>query len=188
MNSSSFHFALFINGILLMMLASAMIAPGALDLVDGNPDWKVFAGAAGITFFAGAMMALANIGAQPSFSQKSGYLLTVMSWLFVSLFGCLPFMLGPPEVDFTSAFFESMSGLTTTGSTVLVGLDNMAPGLLLWRSMLQWIGGIGIVVMAMVLLPVMRVGGMQLFRVESSDISGKIVPRFYHLATMSACQ
>jgi trk/ktr system potassium uptake protein len=186
MNSSSLQFTLFINGILLMMLASAMIVPGVLDLANGNPDWRIFAAATGVTFFTGLMLTLANIGAAPEFSYRSRYLLTVLSWLFVALFGCLPFALGPFNLNFTAAFFESMSGLTTTGSTVLLGLDKLAPGVLLWRSMLQWIGGIGIVVMAILLLPAMRVGGMQLFRVESSDISGKIVPRFYQLATLTA--
>jgi trk/ktr system potassium uptake protein len=186
MKSPSLQFTLFINGVLLMMLAGAMIAPAAIDLDDGNPDWQVFAGAMGITFFTGVMLILANYGVRPIFTSRSRYLLTVLSWLFVSFFGCLPFALGPLDLNFTGAFFESMSGLTTTGSTVLLGLDNLAPGLLLWRSMLQWFGGIGIVVMAIVLLPAMRVGGMQLFRIESSDISGKVVPHFYELAMLTA--
>lgn len=186
MNFSSLQFILFINGILLMILAGAMFPPAVLDFASASPDWQVFAAAMGITFFAGMMLALANTGASPEIGYRSSYLLTVVSWLSVALFSSLPLTLGSLNLSFTSAVFETMSGLTTTGSTVLVGLDNMAPGVLLWRSMLQWIGGVGIVVVAILLLPAMRVGGMQLFRTESSDISGKTVPRIYQLAAFTA--
>lgn len=186
MNPRSIQLILFIDGIILCILAGAMIVPGVLDFLQGNNDWQAFAAAAGVTLFTGLMLALTNHGPAQRIDHRASYLLTILSWLLVGAFGSLPLWLSSLKLNFTDAFFETMSGLTTTGSTVLTGLDKMAPGLLLWRSLLQWIGGIGIVVMAIVLLPLMRVGGMQLFRTESSDISGKIVPRVYQLAALTA--
>lgn len=186
MDFRSIQFVLFVNGIILCILAGAMIAPGILDFLHSNRDWQVFAASGGVTLFTGLMLAIANNGPPQRIDQRTSYLLTILSWSLVGAFGSLPLWLSSLKLSFTDAFFETMSGLTTTGSTVLTGLDTMAPGLLLWRSLLQWIGGIGIVVMAIVLLPLMRVGGMQLFKAESSDISGKIVPRVYQLAALTA--
>jgi len=84
-------------------------------------------------------------------------------------FAALPFMLGAPNASWTDAYFEAISGMTTTGATVFVGLDDMPRGVLLWRSVLQWLGGLGIVVVALVFLPVLRVGGMQHFQSEGFD-------------------
>ena len=96
-----------------------------------------------------------------------------MAWVVLALFGALPFMMSTTGLNFTDAFYEAMSGLSTTGGTVIVGLDNAPPGILLWRALLNWFGGIGIIVMAIAILPVLRVGGMQLFRTESSDRGDK---------------
>ncbi len=186
MEYPAFRFILFLNGILLMILSGLMAIPAVADGVTGNADWQVFAGSAAVTLFSGVMLVLANRGGVPDIGHRTGYLLTVSCWLVVAAFGSVPLAMSSLNLSITDAFFETMSGLTTTGSTVLSGLDHMAPGLLLWRSLLQWIGGIGIVVMAIVLLPAMRIGGMQLFRTESSDISGKAVPRIYHYAVITA--
>jgi len=105
------------------------------------------------------------------------FLLTTGVWLALPIFGALPFMLGATGLGFTDAFFEAMSGLTTTGATVISGLDELPKGLLLWRGLLQWLGGVGIIVVAMVFLPELRVGGMQIFRAEGFDTMGKILPR-----------
>jgi len=105
------------------------------------------------------------------------YLITVSSWCLFAMIGAVPLYLALPSVSFTDAFFESMSGITTTGSTILVGLDSMPRSLLLWRGSLQWIGGIGIVMLGIAILPFLRVGGMKLFSSESSDWSGKSLPR-----------
>ena len=105
------------------------------------------------------------------------FLITTLVWLVLPLFGALPFMLGAPKASFTDAFFEAMSGLTTTGSTVFTGLESLPKATLLWRGMLQWFGGVGIIVVAMALLPALKVGGMQIFRSEGFDTMGKVLPR-----------
>jgi trk/ktr system potassium uptake protein len=184
-NDSALRLVLYIDGLLLLMLSAAMAVPIAVDYQSGNTDWMVFAASAALTTFVGGLLALTCQGPEARMDQRAGYLLTVSAWIVVGVFASLPLYFSTLQLTFTDAFFETMSGLTTTGSTVLTGLDNMPPGLLLWRSLLQWIGGIGIVVMAIVLLPVLRVGGMQLFRTESSDISGKPVPRLIRIAEVT---
>ncbi len=169
----------FVVGALMLVLTLFMLPPMLADLVVSNEDWKVFAGSALITGFAGLMLVLISRDAwSERVRLKEGFLLTVSSWLTISLFGAIPYLfLQEPGMSFADAWFETVSGLTTTGSTVLSGLDRMAPGILLWRSLTQWIGGVGIVVMALIMLPFLKVGGMQLFQTESSDRSDKIVPQ-----------
>ena len=104
-----------------------------------------------------------------------------MAWLVIAIFGALPFAFSELQLSLTDSFFEAMSGVTTTGSTVIVGLDHAAPGILLWRAILQWLGGIGIIVMAVAILPVLQVGGMQLFRVEAFE-TDKVLPRAAQIA------
>ena len=166
-----------VAGILLTTLGCAMLLPAILDLLLSNPDWLTFAFSAGITLFCGVALVLATWGRAESLSVKQAFILTVVSWVALVTFAALPFWLGELQLSFTDAFFESMSGLTTTGATVITGLDRTAPGQLLWRGLLQWIGGIGIIVMSIAVLPMLQVGGMQLFRMESSDTSEKILPR-----------
>ena len=113
---------------------------------------------------------------------SQAFILTTLTWLFIAIFGSLPFVLTDLNLSFTDAFFESMSGVTTTGSTIIADLNNVSKGLLFWRSTLQWIGGIGIIVIAISVLPLLQVGGMQLFRMESSDTSEKVLPRTAQIA------
>ena len=110
-------------------------------------------------------------------SIQQAFLLTTTVWVTVPLFGALPFLLGETDLGFVDALFEAMSGVTTTGTTVIAGLDDLPSGLLLWRGLLQWLGGLGIVIVALVFLPEMRVGGMQFFRSEGFDTFGKALPR-----------
>jgi trk system potassium uptake protein TrkH len=155
-----------------------MAAPVAVDWQTGNADWQVFMLSGVTTGGAGLLLAVSAREERPtSLDRKQAFLLTSASWVVLPAFAALPFL--GLEVDYPDAFFESVSGLTTTGATVLVGLDVLPPGILLWRSLLQWIGGIGIVVMAMVMLPFLKIGGMQLFHAESSDRSEKIVARSF---------
>ena len=128
-------------------------------------------------------MALASAnGVVDRLSIQQTFILTTSVWLALPFFGSLPFYLGNPGLSFVDSFFEAMSGLTTTGSTVLVGIDELPEGLKLWRGLLQWFGGIGVIVMAMVFLPALRIGGMQLFRSEGFDTFGKILPRAGQIA------
>ncbi len=168
---------MFVIGMLLLVLTLFMIPPMLADLVRNNTDWQVFAGSAVITGFIGLMLVLVSRDAwSERVRLKEGFVLTVASWLSVSLFAAIPYMFTEQPLSFVDAWFEAVSGLTTTGSTVFTGLDNLPEGLLLWRSLTQWIGGLGIVVMALIMLPFLKVGGMQLFQTESSDRSDKIVP------------
>lgn len=155
----------------------------ALDAVHGDPNWQSFFAAGVLTTGFGGLVALAcRNGVGPGLSMQQTFLLTTGVWVVLPLFGALPFMLGVPGASFTDAFFEAMSGLTTTGTTVFSGLDTMPRGTLMWRAILQWLGGLGIVIVAMVFLPVMKVGGMQFFRSEGFDTLGKILPRALDIA------
>lgn len=163
-------------GLLNCGLAVGMLAPALVDVVDGNEDAKVFFGASIVTVFFGGLMVLGGYDPKPArLGLREGFLLTSLTWIVVCAFASIPFLglgLGPAD-----AYFEAMSGLTTTGATVLVGLDNLPRGVLLWRAILNGIGGLGIIVVAILILPFLRIGGMQLFQTESSDRSEKIRPR-----------
>ena len=175
---------LFIVGILLATLAVAMVLPAVADAAVGNRDWQVFAISAALTLFVGGILVLSTRGAvRGGIGLRQAFVLTTLCWLVIPTFAALPFMFADLKLDYTDAFFEAMSGVTTTGATVIVGLDHAAPGILLWRALLQWLGGIGIIAMALVVLPMLQVGGMQLFRMESSDRSEKALPRAAQFAT-----
>ena len=178
-----FRPALFLIGILLTTLAVSMLAPFTVDLFNGHEDWKIFAAAGTLTLFVGGLLVLTNQSQVRKLSIRQAFLLTAASWFFLTMFAALPFVFSEIKLSYTDAFFEAMSGLTTTGSTVITGLDDAPPGILIWRAILQWLGGIGIIVMAIAILPLLRVGGMQLFRMESSDQSEKALPRAAQVAS-----
>ncbi|WP_424979692.1 TrkH family potassium uptake protein [Leisingera sp. S232] len=173
----------YVIGLLVVILGAMMVFPLLVDLYDGRGEWHVFLESAVFTILVGGLLALscAN-GVKEGLSIRQTFLLTTTVWLALPLFGAIPLMLGATELRFVDAFFEAMSGLTTTGSTVISGLDDLPRGLLLWRGILQWLGGIGIIVVAMVFLPELRVGGMQIFKSESFDTFGKILPRAQAIA------
>ncbi len=177
-----FRPVLFVVGILLTTLALAMMLPVVADGVDGHPDWKVFLAAGVFTLFVGTSLILANRTAEMRLSVRQAFVLTTVSWIVISAFAALPFAFSDLDMRYADAYFEAMSGLTTTGSTVIEGLDKAPPGILLWRALLQWLGGIGIIVVAIAILPMLRIGGMQLFRAESSDRSEKVLPRAAQLS------
>ncbi|MGO4852513.1 TrkH family potassium uptake protein [Phaeovulum sp. W22_SRMD_FR3] len=167
-----------ILGIILAVLSITMLLPAGIDYWDGDDNVHGFLDAALITGFVGVLVSLATRPASPQgLSARQAYLLTALIWVLIPLFGALPFLLGAPDINFTDAYFEAVSGITTTGSTILTGLENLPRGVLLWRGMLNWMGGLGIAFVAMIFLPVMRVGGMQFFRTEGFDTLGKILPR-----------
>ena len=172
----------FIIGYLLLVLSGAMLVPMLADLAAFNEDWQVFAVSASLTLFFSVLLILTNRQAKVTLNLRQTFVLTSLAWIVVCLFSSLPFMLSSLRLGFADGFFEAMSGLTTTGSTVIIGLAEQPPGILLWRSLLQWLGGIGIVGMGIVILPFLRVGGMQLFRSESSEKTEKVMPRAADLA------
>ena len=177
---------LFILGLVLGAFALAMLVPMAFDLDNGHPDWCAFATGAAITLFAAGLLVLGGwSGQRPRFTAREGFLLTGVSWVTASAFGSLPLMLGELRLSFGDAFFETASGLTTTGATLLTRLDRLSRGLLLWRAMLQGVGGIGIIGMVVALFPFLRVGGMQLFRSEFSEKLDKPLPRAAEIAAVT---
>lgn len=174
-------------GFLYAGLAAAMLVPAMVDVATKNADWQAFVFSSFLTGLAGTLLALAVRGTlRKGLNMRQTFVLTVMAWVTLPAFGSLPFLwLG---IGYADAMFESVSGFTTTGATVLEGLDSLPPGLLVWRSMLQWIGGVGIAVMAVVLLPFLRVGGMQLFQTESAERTEKIVSRsVQHIRLIAIC-
>lgn len=173
---------LFIVGILLSTLAVAMTLPALADLAVANPDWRVFASSSALTLFIGVALILSTRSSSRRINLRQAFVLTALCWLVIPTFGAFPFAFSVLDLNYPNAFFEAMSGVTTTGSTVIVGLDKAPPGILLWRALLQWLGGIGIIAMAITVLPLLQVGGMQLFRMESSDKSEKALPRTAQIA------
>ena len=169
-----FQPVLYIIGYLLSALSIILCIPAAVDAFYGDNQWQSFTFASLISLFFGIILILANKSDNFGISLKQAFLVTTLSWVFIAFFGSLPFIFSDLELSFTDAFFESMSGITTTGSTILSNLDNSPHGILIWRSLLQWFGGIGIVVIAIAFLPILKVGGMQLFHTESSDSSEKV--------------
>ena len=163
-----------------------MFVPAAADLAVGNQEWQVFATGAALTLFIGVMLVLTTHSDVRNLSLRQAFILTTLSWVLMPAVAALPFVFADLGLSYTNAFFEAMSGLTTTGSTVIIGLDQTKPGILLWRALLQWLGGIGIIAMAISILPLLQVGGMQLFRMESSDTSDKVMPRAAQIVTAIA--
>jgi trk system potassium uptake protein TrkH len=171
-------------GILLVILAVFMIPPMVADLAAGHPDWQVFLTSACLTLFTGVSLVLMNRApGAADLTGRQAFLLTTLVWVVLTFFAALPLQFSELELGLADAVFEAMSGITTTGSTVIVGLDSAPPGILLWRAILQWLGGIGIIVMGVAVLPILSVGGMQLVRAESSDLSDKILPRAAQIAS-----
>ena len=172
-NNKTVFFAI---GILLVILGVFMFMPFIVQLIFDEKN-STFISSASITIFIGILLVLANSEEDRKLDLQQAFLLTVLSWLSIAIFGCLPFMFSDLSLSFIDSFFESMSGITTTGSTIISNLDNAPKGILLWRAILQWLGGIGIIVMAITILPLLNIGGMQLFRMEGSDTTEKILPK-----------
>ena len=170
-------------GRLIVVLGTAMLLPLALDLADQNGNAVGFMLAAFLTLAAGlALVLVTQRRGAGGLTRPQAFLLTVVVWVILPVFGALPFVFGAPGAGAADAYFEAMSGLTTTGATVFTGLDEAPRGMLLWRALLQWFGGLGIVIVAIVFLPAMRIGGMQFFRSEAFDLSGDVMPRVTEIA------
>lgn len=171
----------YVNGFLLSVLSLSMILPMMADWYFGSDDWKVFFICIIVTSFFGGAMILSNTGRQFTLSIRQAFLLTASSWIVSCLFAAVPFWLTSLNLSATDSFFEAMSGITTTGSTVIVGLEHAPAGILLWRAILQWLGGVGIIIMTLSVLPVLNIGGMQIFRTELAE-SENALPRATRLA------
>ena len=172
-NNKTVFFAI---GVLLITLGTFMLIPFFVQFIYDERN-GTFLSSASITIFIGILLVLANLEENKKLNLQQAFLLTTLSWLSIAIFGCIPFLLSNLNLSIVDAFFESMSGITTTGSTIITNLDNAPKSILIWRAILQWLGGIGVIVMAITVLPLLNVGGMQLFRMESSDTTEKILPR-----------
>lgn len=172
----------YVIGILLSALSVGMALPMLVDLYYDNPDWKVFFMCTLTTAFFGGVLVLVNSGPALNISPRQGFLMITLSWVFLSVFSALPFWYSELGMSFIDSLFESVSGITTTGSTVIVGLESIPKGILLWRAMLQWLGGIGIILMALSVMPFLKIGGMQLFHTELSEHE-KALPRIAKFAS-----
>lgn len=174
---------LFANGLLLVVLAAAMGIPLTLDLLTQGGEAPAFAAGLAITGFIGAALAFAGHGrGHFGLGTRQAFLFATTGTILAALFCALPLVLGSRHLSYTDAVFEAVSGITTTGATVLTGLDAAPLSLLLWRALLQWLGGASLIVAALALLPLLRIGGMQIFRVESSGKDRQHAPRLPRLA------
>tara|TARA_Y100000589_G_scaffold331815_1_gene387233 strand:- start:10 stop:1395 length:1386 start_codon:yes stop_codon:yes gene_type:complete len=160
-----------------------MLIPLLVNLTNSNIFWDNFLNSSLISIFLGTCLIIVTRGTKKNLNVKQIFVLTSASWLTTAIIAALPFYLGELDISYTDAFFESMSGITTTGSTIISGLDECSPGILIWRAMLQWFGGIGFVVLAIAVLPGLRVSGNQLFQTEFSDSSSRARLRLTSLAT-----
>ena len=171
----------FLIGILLIVLGASMLAPYSLQLIFKENSHS-FISASIVTIFIGSLFVLGNLEKEFKLNLRQTFLFSSLAWIMVAVFGSLPFLLSTQEFSFSEAFFESMSGITTTGATIISNLDSAPKSILLWRAIMQWLGGIGIVVMAITILPLLQVGGMQLFKMEGPDSTEKILPRTIEVA------
>ena len=178
---SNYKTVFFTLGILQIILGVFMLIPVIAQFFYDEFD-SSFVGASIVTIIFGSLFFLSNLDHEKKLNLQQAFLLTSLSWLSIAIFGSLPFVFSSTEFSFTNAFFESMSGITTTGSTIISNLEIIPKGILLWRALLQWLGGIGIIVMAITLMPIMNVGGMQLFKISSNDSSEKILPKSKEIA------
>ena len=178
---SNYKTVFFTLGILQMVLGVFMFIPIILQFVYSEIDSSFF-GASIVTIIFGTLFFLSNLDHDKQLTLQQAFLLTALSWLSIAIFGSLPFFFSDLNFSFTNAFFESMSGITTTGSTIISNLNEMPKSILLWRAILQWLGGIGIIIMAITLMPIMNVGGMQLFKISNNDSSEKILPKSKEIA------
>ena len=172
-----FRSILNIIGLLLCIQSIAMLIPMVFDLYYKNDDWVQFFYSSLITFFIGIILNISFRKKNIKLGIREAFVLTISSWIIISIFGALPFIYSSSSLTYTDAFFESVSGITTTGSTVISNLENLSEGILIWRSLLQWFGGIGIIVLAMAILPTLQIGGMQLMHMEHDDPYEKTIPK-----------
>ena len=173
---------LMINGYLISVLGLAMLIPAAVDMLETGRNWSLFVTSSIVSLFIGLSLFLGNRTKIEKITLQQGYLLTAVSWVSLTLLATLPFILSDVTPGFADALFEAMSGLSTTGATVITDLEILPDSILLWRSMLNGLGGVGIVIFAVALLPFLGIGGMQIFQRENSDLNDKFMPKFNYIA------
>ncbi len=173
---SNYKTVFFTLGVLQIILGLSMVVPIFTQIIFSELD-SSFISSGIISIIFGVLFFITNLDHDKKISLPQAFLLTALSWISIAIFGSLPFIFSSLDLSLTDSFFESMSGITTTGSTVIINLDDAPKSILLWRAMLQWLGGIGIIVMAITLMPIMNVGGMQLFKISDQYSGEKILPK-----------
>ena len=173
---SNYKTVFFTLGVLQIILGLSMIIPLIAQFIFNELD-SGFISSGIISIVFGILFFISNLDHDKKLNLHQAFLLTGLSWISIAVFGSLPFIFSSLNLSFTDGFFESMSGITTTGSTIITNLDSAPKSILLWRALLQWLGGIGIIVMAITLMPIMNVGGMQLFKISSNNTAEKILPK-----------
>ena len=166
----------------MVILGIFMMIPYGIQLLYGENN-SSFLSSSVTTIFLGILTILINLKRDNQLNLQQAFLFSVLTWVSIAIFGSLPFMLSSLKLSFSDAFFESMSGITTTGSTVILDLDSSPKSILIWRAIMQWLGGVGIIVMATTVLPLLKVGGMQFFKTDSSGTE-KILPKTIEVATI----
>ena len=170
-------------GVLLCLIGAAQFIPAILDLKAESLNAKSFFLSGVFALFVGGSFVFSNLGYHKKMSVHDGFLMATLCWAAAGIFGAFPLWMSDLELSLVNSLFESISGITTTGASILTDLEKASPGLLLWRSMIQWMGGAATIVFATIFLPYLRVGGMQFFRSETSGLSSKIMPRSEDLAS-----
>ena len=173
---SNYKTVFFTLGVLQIILGISMSIPIIIQFIFNELD-SSFISSSIICIIFGVLFFLSNLDHEKKLNLPQAFLLTALSWISIAIFGSLPFVFSELNLSITDSFFESMSGITTTGSTIIINLNEAPKSILLWRAILQWLGGIGIIVMAITLMPIMNVGGMQLFKTSSKDTAEKILPK-----------
>ncbi|WP_378942632.1 TrkH family potassium uptake protein [Mesorhizobium sp. ANAO-SY3R2] len=182
MNRIAVRAAIHVAAVFAIYLSVAMLIPAAVDLYYGNEDWRSFTFTALLMGGLALAIALSTQGPRPPANTRFGFLLVNLLWLTLAIAGAVPFMTSSLHLSVTDAFFESVSGITTTGSTVISGLDTAPPGVLIWRSLLTFMGGLGVIALGLFLLPFLNIGGVSYFKIESSDIEDRPFERFQTFA------
>ena len=172
---SNYKTVFFTLGILQIILGIFMIIPLFIQFFYNEVD-SSFIISSIISLIFGTLFVISNLDYDKKLNLHQAFLLTSLSWITVAIFASLPFFFSDLNLTFTDSFFESMSGITTTGSTIITNLETAPKSILIWRALLQWLGGIGIIIMAITLMPIMNVGGMLLFKVFNNDSSNEILP------------
>ena len=166
-----------VGGTVICAVGFLLFIPLITEIIYRSESWQSYAVPILLYLIVGGSLVITNRNVELKISTKEAFIITVLSWILLAFLSAIPFIYTKVNLSLVDALFESMSGITTTGSTVINDLDYLPKGILIWRSMLQWLGGIGIVVIALIILPFLRVGGMQLFHLEGDDPYEKFLPK-----------
>ena len=166
-----------VSGTVLCAVGFLLFVPLITEIIYKTESWQSYAVPILLYLIVGGSLVITNKNIEFKISTKEAFIITALSWMLMSILCSIPFIYTQSNLSIVDALFESMSGITTTGSTILSDLDNLPKGILIWRALLQWLGGIGIVVIALFILPFLRIGGMQLFHLEGDDPYEKFLPK-----------